>query len=347
MEPPLDRPFVQAGPRSRRWYAPVVALLLVAPSVPELLTGSTPITTLFFDPPAFFLDFLGLMALYGGGALLVHEFTVRLGKGWATVLLLGAAYGIGEEGFAVHTFFQVGGPPTHAFGFYGHWGGVDWLWALGLIVFHAIYSIALPILLVGLVYPEGRDRPWLGRRGVAGAAVAYLFIVTLFALTVGHGPTPGAFAFFLTLALALIALAAWVPAGLLEPRPGSARVPPWAVMVAASLPFDVWTFIEIESSAQVVPAWAAAAVLAVAGAVGLAVVVGRAGSEHPDRTRLYLVTGALVPLFAWDVIVEFQIPGLLLVTAVYVYVLYRLRGLVRDRERSSAPVPRGAGDPSA
>ena len=35
-------------------------------------------------------------------------------------------------------------------GFYGHWLGVNWVWVAGIVPVHMIFSISLPILLVGL-----------------------------------------------------------------------------------------------------------------------------------------------------------------------------------------------------
>ncbi len=75
-------------------------LALLSPIMAEMLSGSSP-------PLEFFagLGFVFLIPLYGGGALLVRELTIRWDKGWATVIALGAAYGIIEEGIAVKSFF--------------------------------------------------------------------------------------------------------------------------------------------------------------------------------------------------------------------------------------------------
>lgn len=333
------------APPALRW--PIVALLLLAPSIPELLTGSTPITLLFFDPLAFLIGFAGIVALYGGGALIVREFVVYYRKGWASVLLLGAAYGIGEEGFAVHTFFETSGNPVNSFGAYGHAFGVNWLWALGLSIFHATYSIALPILLVELFYPAARNVRWLSRRQIGLTATAYLFIVVLFSFVTGHGPTPAAFALFLIVALVLIGLARWVPRDLLRPHPGPARIGPWGIALAASLPFDTWTILLILSSHPVMPAIVAAIVLVVAGMLSVLVILRWAGTDRPEWTKFYLASGMLGVLFLWDGIVEFSVPGILLVTAVFVYLLYRLRRSLLAREAVPPSVVGAALHPAA
>jgi hypothetical protein len=324
-----------------RW--PVLALLLFAPSIPELLTGSTPITTLFFAPAFFAVSFLGIVGLYGTGALLIREFVVYFQKGWASVLLLGAAYGIGEEGFAVHTFFEPSGAPVDALGTYGHLFGVNWLWALGLTIFHATYSIALPILLVGLIFPKERSLRWLDRGALILTGAVFLFVVALFAEVVGHGPTPAAFALFLILAMALIALAWRVPRDFLRLRPGPARVPPWVISTAAAVPFGAWTLVLVFSTHPVIPAIATAALTVFAGLAALGVVLRFSGTEGPEWTKFYIATGMLGILFAWDVIIEFQVPGILLVSAVFVYLLYWIRK--RTLRAEAGPPPLGATNP--
>jgi len=54
----------------------------------------------FFDPSTLLL----LAALYGCGALLVREAWIRWGRGPYAPSLLGAAYGIVEEGLLVKSF---------------------------------------------------------------------------------------------------------------------------------------------------------------------------------------------------------------------------------------------------
>ncbi len=311
-------------------------MLLLAPSIPELLTGSTPITTLFVAPAFFAVSFLGIVGLYGTGALLIREFAVYFHKGWASILLLGAAYGIAEEGLAVHTFFETSGAPVYALGSYGHAFGVNWLWALGLSVFHATYSIALPLLLVRLIFPDVRTVRWLDRGALGLTAAVYVLVVTLFAVVVGHGPSPAALLLFLLVALALISLAWWVPGDLLRPREGRARLPSWLISVAAALPFIAWTAILVLSNRPAVSAWIAGTLVVLVGALAVFIVVRYAGSERPERTLFAIAVGMLGILFAWDVIVEFSVPGILLVSAVFAYLLYWLRRRLVGRDPSFA-----------
>ena len=318
---------------------PILALLLLAPAIPELLTGSTPITTLFFDPLAFAVGFLGIVGLYGTGALLIREFVVKFQKGWASVLLLGAAYGIVEEGLAVHTFFEPAGlPPVGNLGWFGHAFGVNWLWALGLTAFHATYSIALPILLTQLWFPATKNARWMDAGATTLVAGVYGFVVALFALLVGFGPTPALLALFLAILAVLVYLAYRVPADLLSVRPGPRRIGPWGLALDGALFFSGWTLVLVLAGLKGrVPAWAAGVVFIAISLGALFLILRRVGSDDLDRSKFYFATGMMGILFAWDVVVEFSVPGILLVAALFAYLLYRLHRTLLARERSSVP----------
>jgi len=136
MLPPPARPL----PSNRRL---VLVLVVLAAVLPEAITGSTP-------PIGWTNPFLvGLLLwLYGAGVLVCRELAVRWRAGWPGILLLGAAYGIIEEGFAVKTMFDPNSPVIGVLGSYGHWMGVNWVWTVWLMIFHAAFSIAFPIFLV-------------------------------------------------------------------------------------------------------------------------------------------------------------------------------------------------------
>ena len=145
--------------QKHRW--PILTLFLLAPAVGELLSGSAP-------PAEFFTPFglILLSALYGSGAVLIRELVRRWDKGWASIFLLGLAYGIYEEGIVVRSFFDPGWPDLGVLAEYGRFWGVNWLWTIDLTMYHAVVSITIPILLVELLYPAHRGTPWLRRRGL-------------------------------------------------------------------------------------------------------------------------------------------------------------------------------------
>ena len=136
----------------KRLWNPVLVLYLLSPICGELLSGSQPPLE-FFRP----LNLIFITAFYGSGALLVRELTRRWGKGWPTLLTLGAAYGIVEEGLAAKSFFDPAWMDLGALGVYGRWVGVNWVWAALLTIFHAVFSISIPVLLTELAFPESSE----------------------------------------------------------------------------------------------------------------------------------------------------------------------------------------------
>lgn len=122
--------------------------------------------------PLLFLTLVALnLALYGPGVLLIREAIVRWGKGWGSVLALGAAYGIFEEGIVLNTMFNPSASVVGILGHYGHWIGVNWVWVPGVLMVHMVLSIAVPILLLHLALPETRGKNLLGPKGVPLALV--------------------------------------------------------------------------------------------------------------------------------------------------------------------------------
>jgi len=167
----------------KRFFGPGLVLFFLAPITGEMLCGSS--------PPAQFFSVFGLLflpVLYGGGAILVRELTLRWGKGWPTMLVLGAAYGIIEEGLEVKSFFNPYWQDVGALGAYGRWAGVNWVWTFELTIYHAVVSIAIPILLTGLLFPARRDKPWVGRKTLITLGVLLLAEVVVGALFFGGAP---------------------------------------------------------------------------------------------------------------------------------------------------------------
>ena len=321
---------------------PILSLLFLAPAIPELLTGSTPVSEIAYNPIGFVIGFGLDVALYGSGALLIREFAVVYRKGWASILLLGAAYGIAEEGFEVHTFFQTSGTPVEALGSYGHLFGVNWIWALTLTIFHSTYSIALPILLTRLWFPGSQDERWLRRRGVGFFGGLFVVEVVGFGFLVGHGPSPAALGFFVGVAAVLIALALWAPRDLLRARPGRTTIGRTPLVLLGSVEFLVYFAVLIIAASRPIPALAAAALVIVGNAAVLLVIVRRVGTEGLERSEFRFAVGMLSVLFVWDLLLEFiLVPGILAVSALFVYLLVRLDRSLKRREVGPT-VPLGA-----
>lgn len=155
-----------------RQNIPIITLLLLSPAIGELLSGSSPPLE-FFNPFGFIL----LVGLYGVGVLIVHEVYIKWKKGWGSILLLGAAYGIIEEGLAVKSFFDPNWMDLGILGTYGRWLGVNWVWSFCLIVFHIIYSIAIPILIFNLLFPALKNKRLMRDKGLRACFIIFLFVV--------------------------------------------------------------------------------------------------------------------------------------------------------------------------
>lgn len=151
-----------------------ITLLLLAPASGELLSSSAP-------PAEYFqlLNFLMLTTLYGCGALLIREMVRRWNKGWAAVFLLGMAYGIFEEGLVVRSFFDPNWGDLGILASYGRWAGVNWVWTVGLTLFHALVSIVFSIQVSELIHWEVRNEPWLSKRSLTICTVLFLSTLLL------------------------------------------------------------------------------------------------------------------------------------------------------------------------
>ena len=105
-----------------------------------------------------------IISLYGSGAVVVRELRTRWHKGVGSMLLLGAAYGVLEEGLMVTSWFSPYWADLGPMAVYGRLLGVNWVWAEMLTIYHAVFSITIPILLVELAYPQRCGESWVGKK---------------------------------------------------------------------------------------------------------------------------------------------------------------------------------------
>jgi hypothetical protein len=147
-DPLTPNPPLSHQPRSRpyRSIPAAITLFFLTPIVAEFLLG---------DFPATWLPLLIVIApMYGGGSLLIREFTRRSGRGWPTILLLGAAYAIIEEAFTTQSLFN-----THYLGMHllAHaWIpslGISAWWTLFMLNVHPFWSIGVSIALTEGLFP--------------------------------------------------------------------------------------------------------------------------------------------------------------------------------------------------
>lgn len=166
-----------------------IFLALTSITIAEFVTGATPLTKIVTDPGSFFFFSIPtLFGIYGCGVILIREATVAWGKGWPTILMLGIAYGILEEGVAAHTFFDPVNSTVGIFGSYGRVLGVNTTWAIEISIFHAAFSIALPILFSRLIWPGMNNFRITGRKGIITILSLYLFTLTVLDPILPHRP---------------------------------------------------------------------------------------------------------------------------------------------------------------
>jgi hypothetical protein len=332
-----------------RRYAPVIVLFVLAPLVAEVLFGATTLSQIG--------GLLPTSLLYGGGAVLIRELARRRG-GWGRVALLGAAYGVVEEGLAIQSMFD---PDLFNAGLLGGRAlGVNWVWSEWTVGYHVVWSITIPILLAELLFPARRAEPWLGRTGVVVAGVIYalgaLAIGAIFRLFITPGfraPTPLLLgAALVAAALAALALA-WPAApatqSVVEPTQDTAA--PWMVGLVAALVALAWFVLLDLPHALRAGALVLAPMLAELALVAVVVTLIRSwsapGRRWTDLHRLALACGPmLVSMLVGFFFVTSSNPvdqlGQGVASLVAVALLARFAWRLRRRASSAAVVLRGA-----
>jgi hypothetical protein len=146
-----------------RRRGPVIALLLLAPIVSEVLYGATRLSFIFVLIPE--------VGAWGCGALMIRYAARRWRLGWPGMLLMGLALAVAEECVIQQTSIAplLGIATTE----YGRVWGVNWvyfIWALG---YEAVWVVLVPVQLVDLIFPSRREEPWLGAGGFIWGAVFF------------------------------------------------------------------------------------------------------------------------------------------------------------------------------
>ncbi len=315
--------------------APGVFLFFIAPVVAELVTGSTAPNN-FFNP----LTLLVLCFLYGGGALIARELTLYWGKGWPTLLMLGLAFGIIHEGILTKSLFDPRWPDLGALATYGRLLNVNWVWSVQTLIFHALFGIAIPILIVNLLFPKRTAERWAGPRALLLLIVMFVLIVvlgTLFLYPYRPALLPYALAF--VAAAALILLARFMPRVIRVPA--SASVPqPLRFGLIGFLGTLTLFLIAWILPTTLAPFWVAIGLMLVLVLAVTFVLLRLSGNTltWTGRHGLALVSGALAFFILLSPILEITMPqrhlsGLTFINLVIAAILYLLTRRIRRREQ--------------
>jgi len=131
------------------------------------------------DLPLKLLSALIVLALaYGGGAILIRETARRMGRGWPTMLTLGAAYTLIGEGLVSQSLFNPDYMQKHWHLLYPAYIpalGIGGWWTLFMFNLHTFWSMGVSIALVEALFPAEAEAPWLGL--VGDSIVALVFVL--------------------------------------------------------------------------------------------------------------------------------------------------------------------------
>ncbi len=320
-------------PAPANYARPTLFLFVLSPAIGELLSGSSPPLE-FFNP----FTFLILASLYGSGALLVREYARRWGKGWRSIVLLGAAYGIIEEGILVRSFFDPNWVDLGILGTYGRWLGVNWVWAEWLTIYHAIFSITIPILLVELCYPQFRAQPWLSPKQMRLFQTVF-FGVTLFGL-VEFPYYASELVIWLPACGVAIVLLAWYA----KRVPNNSNIQAglkmtWRKLVPLGFSVPLAFFFLFYSAITPVPA--VTMLVGILGVLGYERVLRRWASQgFNELQRLGLAAGALGFFMFFDSILEINgILGMSAVGVAFLLFVFKLRKRILFRMNAASPTP--------
>jgi hypothetical protein len=321
--------FASIGGCAMRRISPALVLFFLSPAIAELLTTSTPPVE-FFNPLVLFV----LAAIYGSSAILIRELTLRWGKRWPTIFTLGLAYGILAEGLVVKSFFDPTWEDLGILGVYGRWAGVNWVWSLMLTVFHAVFSIAIPIFLVEMMCPQRRDESWVGRRGVIGLTTLLSVDVLFGALIMPYRPPIIPYLATIALTIALFLFAKRMPQQWLTSTVGTARRPLVFGFLGLGGTFAYFFIQEMPYEGGPPATFTIAIVLGLIGLLIGAVVWMSGEGTWTEAHKLALVSGALMffilfaPLFEFHPTPPDNMTGMTLVgITAFHFLVYLWRGL--------------------
>jgi hypothetical protein len=161
----------RSGSAKAAWF-----LVFAAPLIAEVALGSTP-------PAQAWLVVLWV-PVYGAGVLLIRELVARLGRGWPSLIILGLGYEILEDGIGLQALTS-----TKLYDA-AHWGirvfGLNVTYWEANALYHAVFSVLIPITIANLVFPSHRNRPYVANRPrlyliglvfVAGLAILRFLVV--------------------------------------------------------------------------------------------------------------------------------------------------------------------------
>jgi hypothetical protein len=227
----------------QRFAAPLWTLLLLAPFIAEVLSGSTRTSILFVFVPE--------VMVWGVGALLCRELVRRWRAGGTSLLLLGLGLSIAEEFIIQQTSLApLPFPGSHAD--YGRMWGVNLVYLLFMLGYESVWVVVVPVQLTELFFPCRAGQPWLRRRGIIAVCIVFLLgsRIAWYGWTQQARPRLHAAAYHPPLgmialgfgAIAVLIALAWLVRGFGQPRPEDRRrtAPAWLGGLTAFVMGAAW-----------------------------------------------------------------------------------------------------------
>jgi len=300
-------------------------LLFLSATLLEVLTGSTKVQSLFSP------GFAVLIGLYGGGSLVIREVTVLWKKRWASILLLGGAYAIVEEGFAAKTMVDPAFVP------YSRWLGINWMPFTVFSVIEGTFAIAFMILLIELLFPDTRAKRLTGKIGLGIAIFVFAASAVLISRGDAYSPSFPVFLFLAVFGLAETISAYLVPSDLLRSR---VEVPDRSEsrFLAAGLAF-VGGILIASTIGPLVPVVLDVALVGLVAFSPLFYLVRHAGRYGNEPAKIAFGLGMVAAFAPGDLIMEFSgDAGVLVFTAFGLgLLLYLRRRWMRNMSAMSPP----------
>ncbi|HEX4284050.1 MAG TPA: hypothetical protein VHZ28_03090 [Terracidiphilus sp.] len=156
---------LEASGAGQKYKGPIWTLLILAPMIAEVLSGSTRTSILFVLIPE--------VMVWGVGALVARDLVRRWKGGSLSLLLLGLALSVGEEFIIQQTSIApLPFPGAHAD--YGRIAGINLVYLLFMLGYESVWVVVVPVQVSELIFPQCREGAWLRRKGWIGCTIAFL-----------------------------------------------------------------------------------------------------------------------------------------------------------------------------
>ena len=231
--------------------------------------------------------------------MLIRETVIRWNKGFASVLVLAAGYGmlceaIDTKGFFDPHFYAVVGSGLEGF---GRSFGINVPWAINISIFHAVFSMIVPLIIVSAIFQS--SKPWIGKSAYAALLIAVIAcsafsfeVVSLAPDYYHYSEGPGPIILILALMTALIILAWRLPNR--NPQRWPVRVSALALFILGCAYTIAFYFARLVQTATGSPGIYIAFLLVFYVALPLLLILKL--QKPTERERVALAAGLLMPL---------------------------------------------------